>query len=191
MDGMNNALLLQQAIADCGFAHSAVLPVSQVVLNRCFRDQCRSNACGNYGQCYMCPPDVGDIDQLMAEVQRYDSAVLYQSISSIEDSFDIEGMLEAGHLHNQCSQRIQAVLASLPQTPWLHLSAGGCRFCERCAKRDGLPCRAPKHALPSLEAYGVDVYHTALNASLRYINGANTVTYFGMVLLKEGTRWQL
>lgn len=191
MDGMNNAQSLQRAIADCGFFNSAVLPISQVVLNRCFRDQCKSNACGNYGQCYMCPPDVGDIDQLMAQAQQYDSAVIYQTIFSIEDSFDIEGMLEAGRMHNQCSQRIQAFLAAQPPASFLHLSAGGCRYCERCAKRDGLPCRAPQHALPSLEAYGIDVYHTALNASLRYINGTNTVTYFGMVLLKEGSQWQL
>lgn len=185
MDRTRNALAIRDAIADCGITHTAVLPLSEVVFDRCFRQQCESNACGNYGMCYMCPPDVGDIDQLIGQARQFDSAVLYQTIASIEDSFDIEGMLEAGKRHNQCSQRIQAVLSSLVTGPMLHLSAGGCRYCERCARRDGLPCRAPDHALPSLEAYGVDVYHTALHASLRYINGTNTVTYFGMILLKE------
>ena len=39
----------------CGAAHAAALPVEKVVLNAVFRDICRSNACGNYGMCYMCP----------------------------------------------------------------------------------------------------------------------------------------
>ena len=62
---------------------------------------------------------------------------------------------------------------------------GKCRLCATCAKRDGQPCRHPDDALPSLESYGIDVYHTAKDTALRYINGENTVTYFGMVLFGE------
>ena len=44
------------------------------------------------------------------------------------------------------------------------------------------PCRHPDRALASLESYGMDVYNTTRSTPLQYINGANTVTYFGMVL---------
>ena len=37
----------------------------------------------------------------------------------------------------------------------------------------------------ALEAYGINVYQAALDAGLRYINGPDTVTYFGTVLPKE------
>ncbi|RAQ30001.1 hypothetical protein DPQ25_00325 [Hydrogeniiclostridium mannosilyticum] len=37
-------------------------------------------------------------------------------------------------------------------------------------------------AFPSLEAYGVFVSKLAQACGMRYINGANTVTYFGVVL---------
>ena len=47
------------------------------------------------------------------------------------------------------------------------------------------PCRFPEKALPSLEAYGVDVYNTTKDTDLKYINGQNTVTFFGMVLFRE------
>ena len=40
----------------------------------------------------------------------------------------------------------------------------------------------PDLAMPSLESYGVNVYQTAQQAGLAYINGQDTVTYFGMVL---------
>ena len=37
-----------------------------------------------------------------------------------------------------------------------------------------------------MEACGVDVYNTTRETPLKYINGQNTVTYFGMVLFREG-----
>ena len=39
--------------------------------------------------------------------------------------------------------------------------------------------------MPSLEAYGIYVAKTAENAGLRYCNGENTVTFFGMILFCE------
>lgn len=169
----------------CGATHAAALPADGVVLDAAFRDICQSNACGNYGMCYMCPPDVGDIRAMMEAVRAYPSAVLYQTIHALEDSFDYEGMVEAGARHAGVSQALEQKLRGLNLRPYLHLSAGGCKVCDGCAKRESLPCRHPDLAMPSLESYGVDVYHTAQNAGLKYVNGQNTVTYFGMVLLAE------
>ena len=64
----------------------------------------------------------------------------------------------------------------------LFLCAGGCRICEVCAKKTGEPCRHPELAMPSLEAYGVNVSKLATAAGMKYINGQNTVTYFSGVL---------
>ena len=36
-----------------------------------------------------------------------------------------------------------------------------------------------------LEGYGIDVFNTTKDTPLKYINGENTVTYFGIVLLTE------
>ena len=110
---------------------------------------------------------------------------MYQNIYEIEDSFDIEGMFEAKKSHHRVAQKIQEAVKPLLGDSYLHLEAGGCGVCERCAKRDQLPCRFPEKALPSLEAYGIDVYNTASHAGLKYVNGQNTITYFGMLLLQE------
>ena len=114
-------------------------------------------------------------------LRQYKQGLLYQTISDIEDSFDIEGMQEAGLRHAQVSQRLEAFLM-LQLDKHLHLTCGGCRLCERCAKADNLPCRKPEQALPSMEGYGIDVYNTCKSTDLKYINGTNTVTYFGIVL---------
>lgn len=166
---------------DAGALKATVIDVSSIVLNAAFRDICKSNGCGMYGRCWMCPPDIGDIDLLMAEVRKYRYGLLYQTVSDIEDSFDIEGMQEAGKRHVMVSQRLEAFLM-LQLDKHLHLSCGGCRLCERCAKVDGLPCRDPERAMPSMEGYGIDVYNTCKTTELKYINGQNTVTYFGIVL---------
>lgn len=166
---------------DAGALKAAVIDVESIVLSASFRDICKSNGCGMYGRCWMCPPDIGEIDALMAEVRRYSHGLLYQTVSEIEDSFDIEGMQDAARKHVHIGQRLEAFLM-LSLGKHLHLSCGGCRICERCAKQDGLPCRDPERAMPPMEGYGIDVYNTCKPTELKYINGQNTVTYFGIVL---------
>ncbi|NLA53657.1 MAG: DUF2284 domain-containing protein [Clostridiales bacterium] len=170
---------------DCGANNAAGLSVDQVILDEMFADICKSNTCGNYGKCYMCPPDAGDIHEMMETLRTYQLAAMYQTIHSLEDSFDYEGMMEASSRHVQVSQCLEDKLRELKPGPYLHLSVGGCNVCEVCAKRENLPCPYPDRAMPSLEVYGVDVYQTAQNAGLKYVNGQNTVTYFGLVLIKE------
>ena len=165
-----------------GASAAAAIAQEAIRYDRSFRDICASNGCGQYGKCYMCPPCVGEIDALMKRAQSYPKAILYQTVNSIEDSFDYEGMIEAKKRHTECVGRVNQALIAMDLASFLHLGAGGCGLCEKCAKLDDSPCRYPKEALASLEAYGVFVSETAKNAGLRYINGVNTVTYFGIIL---------
>jgi predicted metal-binding protein len=91
-------------------------------------------------------------------------------------------MIAAKKMTYPLAQALRGVFAQAGMTHVLHLCAGGCGVCERCAKQDGQPCRAPELAMPSLEAYGVNVSALASAAGMKYINGQNTVTYFGAVL---------
>ena len=181
---MENASLIDLAV-QCGADKAAVIDVSQVILSEQFREICKSNGCGNYGRCWMCPPDVGDIFELMDKVRSYDKALVFQTIRPLEDSFDFEGMTAASADHAKVSEALRDKTAKLLGPDAWTLSCGGCRICETCAKRDGLPCRFPDRALASLESCGIDVYNTVAPTDLRYINGPDTVTYFGMVLYHE------
>ena len=164
-------------------AHKAViLPGDSIVLSESFRDICRSNQCGKYGKCWVCPPELPDAQTVMEKVRSYSHALWYQSVHPLEDSFDIEGMLDAGKNHVMLSQRLQNLAASVLEPGFLHLTCGGCHLCPTCTKAEGKPCRMPEKALPSLEGYCVDVYNTTRDTPLNYINGQNTVTYFGMIL---------
>jgi len=184
MKKMNEQALIESAL-QCGAAKAAVISADQIVLSASFRDICKGNGCGNYGLCYMCPPDVGEIGLLMERVRRFPRGLLYQTITPLEDSFDIEGMTAASASHAQVSQRLQERAAGMNLRETLHLTCGGCRLCETCAKRENLPCRFPDKALPSMESYGVDVYQTTKDTPLLYINGQDTVTFFGLLLWED------
>lgn len=173
---------LIQAALDAGAAKAAVIPGSSIVLSEEFRAICEANQCGGYGRCWMCPPHLPPIGEAMAQIRRFSHALWFQSVFPLEDSFDVEGMFAAGRNHALLSQRIREAVEPLISGDSLHLTCGGCHLCPVCAKIDGTPCRMPDKALPSLEGYGVDVYNTTKDTPLKYINGQNTVTYFGMVL---------
>lgn len=165
-----------------GAYRAAVIPVEAVETDASFRDLCAANMCGNYGRNWMCPPDAGDIRELMAALRTYGYALVYQTVSELEDSYDFEGMMEAGARHNRLMATLRERLSAEALPRVLHLGAGGCRMCEVCGKRTGEPCRHPDLAVASLETYGVNVSRLAPAAGMKYINGQNTVTYFGAVL---------
>lgn len=168
-----------------GAKKAAMISADQIVTSASFLDACSSNVCGNYGRCWMCPPDTGDIDVLIRKVKSFPKALLYQTIYGLEDSFDIEGMGESARLHAAVSRKIERAAKPLLPEGYLHLINGGCRYCETCAKQRNQPCVSPENALASLESHGIDVYNTTRSTDLKYINGQNTVTFFSMILLPE------
>lgn len=183
MDALFNRLI--EAAQKNGADHAAIIPAREIVTDRAFRAMCEANSCGRYGKCYTCPPDAGDIDELIASLSNYKWALVYQHVAPLEDSFDVEGMYRARKLMFRLSQTLRDRVAELDLPQVLHLTAGACGVCERCAKEDALPCRFPDRATSSLEAYGIHVSKLAESAKMKYINGANTVTYFGAILFNE------
>ena len=176
---------LVKAALEAGADKAAVIDISDVVVSESFRTTCEGNQCGNFGRNWSCPPYAdGDIGEMMAEVKSYRFCMLYQIIGELEDSFDIEGMMEAGVRLCELGQKLSGKLPELLSSPYLHLS-GSCRLCERCARLSGEPCRHPDQAIRSISGYGIDVYNTTSVTDLKYVNGQNTVTNFGIVLFSE------
>lgn len=177
--------ILQEIITqsqNLGIFKANIIDPKNIETDRAFRDICATNLCGMYGRCYMCPPDVGDIDVLREQLTTYDYAFIYQTVTEIEDSFDFEGMIEAKKESCSIALALRKTFLKIGISKALHLGAGGCGVCEKCAKQTGEPCHFPHLALPSLEAYGVNVSSLAKIADMNYTNGQNTVTFFGAVL---------
>ena len=117
-----NEQLIKLAL-EAGAAKAEIISVDQIITSAEFREACRKNLCGVWGKCWMCPPDVGDIEELMAELRTYEHALWYQSIGELEDSFDIEGMGAAKKQHIRMSYQVEEKAKPLLGRH-LHLTCG-------------------------------------------------------------------
>ena len=161
----------------------ATVDTGKIRFDPAFRAACESNACGFYGACWMCPPDVGEIAEWIARAQSYEHALVFQTVHEIADSFDIEGMQQASRKHNHLIVRLRRA-AEKEGIDCLLLGAGACGGCKTCARKKNEPCTHPDRAVVPLEAAGVDVVQLAFLAGLPYMNGKHTVTYFGAMFYR-------
>ena len=168
--------LLRQA----GFTAWGFTKVSQVVFSDEVRKLCAQNACGRYGKSWACPPGVGTLEECRSKCLAFSKVLVFSAHYPLEDSFDYEGM-QAGH---RAFQESCAAFASLlPKGRRLLLSNEGCGRCKTCTYPDA-PCRFPQELSPPVESYGIRVDLLAKSAGIPYLNGANTVTYFGALFFE-------
>lgn len=144
------------------------------------RQMCADNRCGKYGSCWTCPPGCGDWEMLRDKYQAYKEAFVFTTCHELEDSFDFEGMQEAGAAHKRLDDLIADKLGAFVGQ-YIHLGAGACGICTTCTYPDA-PCRFPEKARQSMEACGINVVNLSRECGIKYINGADTVTYFSMLL---------
>lgn len=173
--------MLADDIHKCGFDNVSTIPTSDIPFDATLIKLCELNTCGNYGKSYTCPPHIGKTEDLVKKAKSYEYAVVFQKIYYISDSFDIEGMNAGKNDFKILMDKVYEV-CNAEMSNYLILGAGGCTRCKICGVVDGVPCRDPKRAFPSLESYSIYVSELAKVCGMNYINGKNTVTYFGMVL---------
>jgi predicted metal-binding protein len=151
------------------------IPFSQAVI-----DMCKANRCGKYGTCWTCPPGVGNLDELESKIKSYKTACVFTCKYDLEDSFDFEGMIEGQKSAKRVLQNIIEQLQADGEK-FMALGCEGCGLCEKCTYPDA-PCRFPEKAVPSVEACGINVVELAKKSGINYNNGADTVTYFCVIL---------
>ena len=173
---------VQRALHAEGIQHYGCVPVQKIQFSAEFRAACEMNRCGKYGTNWTCPPAVGEFSKGVDRIRVFSEGLVLQTIWTLTDAFDIEGMLASGQAHNQrvrsAYQQVSPLLGGATQL----FSAGACSVCERCTYLDQQPCPFPERAVAPLEGYGIDVTHLIEQAGLRYNNGPNTVSYVGMIL---------
>ena len=174
---------------DMGAAKAEEIPASKLVFQPELRELCRQNACGRYARNYMCPPYIGEVNELIKTLKTFEKVVIWQNIYPLEDSFDFEGMMDAREHHNTMTLDIAAkIYVEFGRRDALVLAAGGCSLCETCAISTDSPCRHPDSALSSLEAYGINVSKISEVSGMNYINGPKTVTYFSGAFWRSSAR---
>jgi len=170
-------------LTGAGLSGWGIVPVEKIPFSQEFLDICRSNSCGSYNKCWACPPAMGTLEECRARIGAYKTALVFNHISQLEDSFDWEGMQDAAVNYRIAVDSLHELVKEEGDRVSI-LANGGCNRCKTCTWPDA-PCRFPEKLFPAIEGSGVYVSRLAGLAGLKYINGQDTVTYFGMLLSKE------
>ncbi len=176
---------LLQALQEQGVSAAATIAVDRIPFEPSLREACTPQRCPTYGKNWGCPPDIGAVENLITAAKTYARALIYETVHQLEDSFDMEGIQAGGLRHKEVTLAIDPIVREACGNDILHLSAGGCKICEHCSKKNEEPCRFPDKAMHSVSAYGIFVSKLAELAGLKYNNGPNTVTLFGIIFYHE------
>ncbi len=171
---------INELLSPYGLNQISEIPIEAVVIEDEVRKNCEVNACGRYGKTWGCPPGIGPIAEWKEKIMTFSHAAMFNYVGKIEDSYDFEGMQEVGAKFTEITREFDQKLRETKQK-YLLFGSGSCSICEKCTYPDA-PCRFPDKMIPSMESCGMFVAKMAEPNGFKYINGANSVTYFGIVL---------
>jgi predicted metal-binding protein len=179
---------LNDVLEEQRFTEYKPFDVSLIRIDPAVRKLCEANACGSYGRNHMCPPSVDGIDKWRDVIMGFDQAMIVSKMYTMEKKYDMEVMFEgARDFEVSLRNARESIEEQHPDVNVMILGAGPCMYCKRCSKLNDLPCVHPDKAYPSVEACGIDVMSLSKDTDVKYNNGANTVTYFGLVLYSSSS----
>lgn len=174
---------LNDIISKSGVFQYGIVSPADVNFSEEVRKMCEVNTCRKYATTWACPPGIGTIDECRKRCQAFDKMLVFTAKYNLEDSFDYEGMMSGMNNFKQVSRNLEMAIKPYLNN-YLILSSEGCDICEQCTYPD-YPCRFPDKIYGSIEGYGIFVSELAKIAGINYINGKDTVTYFGALLFDD------
>ena len=139
--------------------------------------------CERYGTTWACPPAVGTLKECEDRIHSYDRAVFFSSVAEVSDIMNMEEMLSTRDAHEELTTAVAEYLKGEGFDTFT-LSTESCDICEKCAYKEGKPCRYPDRMHPCLESHGVVVNEIVERESMEYNLGGNTILWFSMVLFR-------
>lgn len=173
---------LRALAEEIGFEHTGNLDPATIELKEEVRQMCASGKCAVYDKRWSCPPGCGTLEEYRELLKGYTRGILVQSVGELEDSFDVETMLETEAAHKE---RFYALRKALNERGIEALAAGAgcCTVCKECTYPDA-PCRFPEQKMSSMEAIGMLVTEVCTANGLPYFYGENTIAYTSCFLLR-------
>ena len=169
--------------AQSGFTHCVPLNIHALEFLQEVRDMCNADQCDRYGKSWSCPPACASLEEMRARVLEYEDGLLVQTVGEIEDSYDWEGIMDAGARHkanfgrlwDELDERFPSVLA---------MGAGACNLCASCTYPE-TPCRFPQRMSASMEASGLFVSKVCTDNDLKYNYGQDRIAFTSCFLYND------
>lgn len=168
---------------DIGFEGFNNLNMASLYVMQDVRNMCSADRCKVFGRNWACPPGCGSVEDCRKRIMLYHNGIIVQTVASLTDDFDLEGIEYANKLHTR-RFKVLARQTRIFHPECLPLSAGPCSRCVACTYPNK-PCRYPDKKFSSMEAYGLLVSDVCLKSGLPYYRGPNTITFTSCVLFKN------
>ena len=165
-----------------GIMHYAPLDVSTLEFMQDIRDMCNANQCDQYGKSWSCPPACPSLEEMREKVRAYSCGLLVQTVGELEDSYDWEGIMDAGARHKNNFAMMWKELEK-EYDSLLAMGAGACKLCQPCTYPDE-PCRFPDRMEVSMEACGLFVSKVCTDNGLAYNYGPNKIAFTSCFLFE-------
>lgn len=173
---------LEAQIAEYPVCEYAFIKTEDIRFLESVRYICETE-CPQYGHSWSCPPAVGTVEECEKRCSGYTGGFLFTTIAEVDDIADMESTLATRMEHEEITRNIRDLFKS-QCTELLVLSTESCAICEKCAYPDG-PCRFPDRMFPCIESFGILVTELAEKYNISFMNGANVVTWFSLLLYQE------
>ena len=141
MSAFDQALI--QEVLSLGATKAAIIDPSTIAITDEIRSICEKNGCGRYGTNWCCPPGIGTLPELRERVAGFAKGLLFQCIRPLEDSFDLEGMEEAGRDHARVVAQMAARMRENPALPRILPLGGGGLLPVQTLRRPGWEALRP------------------------------------------------
>ncbi len=150
-----------------------------------FLDQVRyicKTECPQYGKSWSCPPAVGTVEECKKRCRQYTGGFMFTTIAEVNDIANMEETLATRMEHEKITRQVRDLFAEQTEAMQV-LSTESCAICKKCAYPDA-PCRHPEKMFPCIESYGILVTDLAEKYGISFMNGANVVTWFSLLLYR-------
>ncbi len=172
---------LKKLAISCGFTNAGELNAETLRVVPEVRSMCARGKCGKYDKNWCCPPAIGSLKECEESLKKYHRGIIVQTVGTLEDEFDGEGMMDAEATQKKAFQKMKTLLEK-DYPHMLSLGSGTCTRCKECTYPEA-PCRYPEDTFASMEAYGLLVSEVCKSNQMEYYYGKLTITYTGCFLL--------
>ena len=156
-----------QLAKDFGFTDAALLPVADLVVVPAYRFFCEENLCGNYDVLPVCPPMSGTVEEMTANMRRYQTALVLTIETTPNCYTDKAEQKAAKRAQNILTEQLMDQMRADGQTDLLMMGAG------------------PWKTASCMSAYCVDAQKMADAVHMKCWENDGKIRYFSLILFGQ------
>ncbi|MGI6360058.1 MAG: DUF2284 domain-containing protein [Acholeplasmatales bacterium] len=148
--------------------------IENIVFDESLIKYCEKNICGLYKKTWVCSPEARNHYKL-DRIKNSKEIIIFSRIYKLKDPSNADEEIKD-------FKALLKRFKKLTSKNDLLFGIGGCEICGVCTYPNNA-CRYPNKTIFPLSIIGIDVLKTATKNKLKYDNGPNTTTLFGMLFI--------